>query len=130
MDNLTQGTLSIEAAVNQDKKVLELVWKGKSVDIKPDVFLLPYYDKVINEAKNTDCSVDINFYHLIYMNSSTINSIIYFIKKLIAENIHSKVIYNRNLKWQELNFSTLKIFVSENGLFDIEERKQEWQVTR
>jgi hypothetical protein len=130
MDNLTQGTLSIEAAVNQDKKVIELVWKGKSVDLKPDVFLLPYYDKVINEAKNTDCSVDINFYHLIYMNSSTINSIIYFIKKLIAENIHSKVIYNKNLKWQELNFSTLKIFVSENGLSDIEERKQEWQVTR
>ncbi len=130
MDNLNQGTLTIEAAANPDKKVIELVWKGKSVDLKPDVFLLPYYDKVITEAKNTDYSVDINFYHLIYMNSSTINSIIYFIKKLISENVHSKVIYNKNLKWQELNFSTLKIFVSQNGLFDIEERKQEWQVSR
>ena len=130
MDNLNQGTLTIEAAANPDKKVIELVWKGKSVDLKPDVFLLPYYDKVIAEAKNTEYSVDINFYHLIYMNSSTINSIIYFIKKLISENVHSKVIYNKNLKWQELNFSTLKIFVSQNGLFDIEERKQEWQVSR
>ncbi|MBP5449037.1 MAG: hypothetical protein J6Y01_02865 [Spirochaetales bacterium] len=130
MENLNQGTLTIEAVVNPDKKVIELIWKGKSVDLKPDGFLLPYYDKIIAEAKNSGCSIDINFYHLIYMNSSTINSIIYFIKKLIADNIHSKVIYNKNLKWQELNFSTLKIFVTENGLFDIEERKQEWQSVR
>ena len=130
MDNLNQGTLTIEVVQDKENKKIELIWKGKSVDLKPDVFLLPYYDKVITEAKNTDSTVDINFYHLIYMNSSTINSIIYFIKKLIAENIHSKVIYNKNLKWQELNFSTLKIFVSQNGLFDIEERKQEWQVSR
>ena len=81
LNNLTANTLSIEVLKMDDKGLIELLWKGKSVDLAPDSYLLPFFDDVIKELKSTNYLVVINFFQLVYMNSSTMNSIIFFIKK-------------------------------------------------
>lgn len=128
LNNLTANTLSIEVLKMDDKGLIELLWKGKSVDLAPDSYLLPFFDDVIKELKSTNYSVVINFFQLVYMNSSTMNSIIFFIKKLLEEKIKAKVIYNRDLKWQSLNFSTLDVFVTKDGLFQIEDAHMTWKL--
>ncbi|HQH31762.1 MAG TPA: hypothetical protein PK900_12885, partial [Spirochaetota bacterium] len=74
LDNLTANTLSIEVIKMDDKELIELLWKGKSVDLAPDSYLLPFFDNVISELKLLNYSVVINFFQLVYMNSSTMNS--------------------------------------------------------
>ncbi|HNZ27932.1 MAG TPA: hypothetical protein PK385_11495 [Spirochaetota bacterium] len=128
LDNLTANTLSIEVIKMDDKELIELLWKGKSVDLAPDSYLLPFFDNVISELKLLNYSVVINFFQLVYMNSSTMNSIIFFIKKLLEEKIKAKVIYNRDLKWQALNFSTLDVFVTKDGLFQVEDAHMTWKL--
>jgi len=128
LNNLTANTLSIEVLKMDDKNLIELLWKGKSVDLAPDTYLLPFFEDVIKELKSLNYSVVINFFHLVYMNSSTMNSIIFFIKKLLEEKIKAKVIYNRDLKWQSLNFSTLDVFVTKDGLFQIEDAHMTWKL--
>lgn len=128
LNNLTANTLSIEVLKMDDKGLIELLWKGKSVDLAPDSYLLPFFDDVIKELRSTNYSVVINFFQLVYMNSSTMNSIIFFIKKLLEEKIKAKVIYNRDLKWQSLNFSTLDVFVTKDGLFQIEDAHMTWKL--
>ncbi|MBP7553071.1 MAG: hypothetical protein KA885_06565 [Spirochaetes bacterium] len=128
LNNLTANTLSIEVLKMDDKGLIELLWKGKSVDLAPDSYLLPFFDDVIKELKSTNYLVVINFFQLVYMNSSTMNSIIFFIKKLLEEKIKAKVIYNRDLKWQSLNFSTLDVFVTKDGLFQIEDAHMTWKL--
>jgi len=128
--NLTTNTLNIEVKEHEDKKTLEVIWNGKSIDLNPDNIFQPFFDEIIEELKSKNYSIVINFFPLVYMNSSTMNSIIFFIKKLLEQKIKTKVVYNRDLKWQDLNFSTLEIFINNNnGLFELEKAHLKWKLS-
>lgn len=129
LKKLIHNELEIEVVYDNDKKNIELIWRGKSIDLKPDIFLIPFFEEAILELKGNKYSLSINFFNLVYMNSSTINSLIFLVKKLSEEKIRSKIIYNRDLKWQSLNFSTFNVFVTEDGLFLLEDRHLEWKLS-
>jgi len=127
--NLVTNTLNIEVNLYDDKKIMELKWNGKSIDLNPDNLFTNFFNEIIEELKAKGYSLVINFFPLVYMNSATMNSIIFFIKKLLEQNIKTKVVYNKDLKWQELNFSTLEVFVNENSnIFELEKVHIRWSL--
>lgn len=127
--NLTTNTLNIEISNNDEKKIMEVTWNGKSIDLNPDALFHSFFDEIIEELKSKNYSIVINFFPLVYMNSATMNSIIFFIKKLLENKIKTKVVYNRDLKWQDINFSTLEVFETKDGLFELEKAHLKWKLT-
>lgn len=128
VNNLYTNTLNVSVNIDDEKKIIELKWEGKSIDLNPDNLFHPFFEEVIKELQAKNYSLVINFFPLVYMNSATMNSIIFFIKELLEKKIKTKVVYNRDLKWQDLNFSTLEIFLTEDKLFELEKAHLKWSL--
>lgn len=128
LENLKKETLLIDVNYDLENKNLKLTWKGKSINRTPEIILTPFFDEVIDEAKTSNLSLSIDFFKLDYMNSSTINPIISFVKRLIAEDIKTNIIYNKDLKWQELSFSSLNIFTVSSDSVTLQAEHKDWKL--
>ncbi len=103
MNNLKSGSLEIEVKESNGK--VSVLWKGVSDERDPSSFLNPFLDRVTRVAKGAEC--DVAFEKLEYMNSSTVQPIVQFIKKLNENEIKTLITYDAGSDWQPASFKAL-----------------------
>jgi hypothetical protein len=113
----TNKFLTIQVVEHENS--IDVSWKGKSVDREPSKFISPILVKVLEMAGDLNKRIIMDFQSMSYMNSSTITPIIKILER--AKNGMTKItiFYQKSLKWQELNFSALEIFKTEDNRLEI-----------
>ena len=111
------GLLRLEVVENSD--AISVDWQGKSTERNPGSFLTPILLKILKNSSDTNKRIILDFRNLQYMNSSTITPIIKILERAKKSNKYLTVIYNRSLKWQELNFSAIEIFQTKDERIQI-----------
>ena len=113
----SDGHLVIHTEENPDNIMVQ--WLGKSTSRNPTMFLSPIFKEVLIDSQNGRKEIILDFQKLAYMNSSTISPIIKFLHE-VKKGIHRvTVVYRQNLKWQDLSFSALTIFQTEDKRVEI-----------
>jgi hypothetical protein len=113
----TNKFLTIQVVEHENS--IDVNWEGKSVDREPSKFISPILVKVLEMAGDLNKRIIMDFQSMSYMNSSTITPIIKILER--AKNGMTKItiFYQKSLKWQELNFSALEIFKTEDNRLEI-----------
>ena len=113
----TNHSLEIKVIENDDS--IKLLWSGKSIDREPSKFITPILLDVIKRSTDVGKRVVLDFCKLAYMNSSTITPIIKVLERAKKGKNKITVIYEKSLRWQEVNFSALKIFETTDQRIEI-----------
>ena len=111
------GLLKLEVVENSD--AISVDWQGKSTERNPGAFLTPILLKILKNSSDTNKRIILDFRNLQYMNSSTITPIIKILERAKKSNKYLTVLYNKSLKWQELNFSAIEIFQTKDQRIQI-----------
>ena len=111
------GLLRLEVKENSDE--IAVGWKGKSTERNPSAFLTPILLKILKNSSDTNKRIVLDFRKLQYMNSSTITPIIKILERAKKSNKYLTVLYDKTLKWQELNFSAIEIFQTKDQMIQI-----------
>jgi hypothetical protein len=101
---------SLEIKVIEIDDSIKLLWSGKSIDREPSKFITPILLDIIKRSTDVGKRVVLDFCKLAYMNSSTITPIIKVLERAKKGKNKITVNYEKSLRWQEVNFSALKIF--------------------
>lgn len=109
--------LSIEVIENQTS--IDVKWDGKSIDREPSKFISPILVKVLEMASTMNKRITMDFQSLSYMNSSTITPIIKILDRAKKGMTKITILYRKSLKWQELNFSALEVFRTDDNRLEI-----------
>ncbi|HNN76531.1 MAG TPA: hypothetical protein PKN93_17915, partial [Leptospiraceae bacterium] len=104
--------------VREDGPGFILEWTGKSNEREPGKFITPILTEIMEKAGQNPVVLD--FGNLEYMNSSTITPIIRILDTAKKNKQKIKILYKKALKWQDLSFSALTIFKTEDGQISIE----------
>ncbi len=104
MDSFENGNLKIKISESRGTSVMS--WMGQSEARDPAAILNPYLNQFLEKFQGKELTLE--YRSLEYMNSSTVAPIIHFINKLNKKGIKTEVLYNANLKWQEVSFKALK----------------------
>ena len=116
-EKYTNQYLSIE--VIEHETTIDVKWEGKSIDREPSKFISPVLVKVLQMAGALNKRITMDFQSLSYMNSSTITPIIKILDRAQKGMTKITIIYRKTLKWQELNFSALEVFRTEDNRLEI-----------
>lgn len=106
------GKLKIE--VTFDTNVTVIKWLGESKEREPIKFINPVFDKIY--AKDSVNPLILDFTNLEYMNSSTVTPIVKQIERAKKQGRKLEIRYKKGLRWQELSFSALRVFVVPNQI--------------
>ncbi len=99
----TKGLLKLHESC--DGETLTLAWEGKSVDKNPGEFLNPLLLKITEEPGLARVIVDLT--ELAQMNSSSMPSLIIFMKNLERKGIAAEFYYSADSEWQRIAFQML-----------------------
>jgi len=113
----TNNFLTIQVVEHKD--TIDVRWEGKSVDREPSKFISPILVKVLEMASDLNKRIIMDFQDMAYMNSSTITPIIKILERAKKGMTKITIFYQKSLKWQELNFSALKIFKTKDNRLEI-----------
>jgi len=116
-EKFTNNYLSIE--VIEHEASIDVKWEGKSIDREPSKFISPILVKVLGMASSLNKRIIMDFQSLSYMNSSTITPIIKILDRAKKGMAQITINYQKTLKWQELNFSALEVFSTEDNRLEI-----------
>jgi hypothetical protein len=111
------GLLQIELIENTNS--ITLVWTGKSTHRKPSEFISPILAETIRRSNASKKRIIMDFRRLEYMNSSTITPIIKILERAKRGATEITLLYNKSLKWQDLSFSALEIFETQDSKVEI-----------
>ncbi|MEW6267138.1 MAG: hypothetical protein AB1641_29030 [Thermodesulfobacteriota bacterium] len=106
------GLLNITVADKDD--IINVLWAGKSVDRKPSKFITPILADVLMRSGDSRKRIVLDFRPLEYMNSSTITPVIKVLERVMTGTASLELLYNKAQNWQDLTFSALKIFETED----------------
>ncbi|MCJ7540619.1 MAG: hypothetical protein MUO88_13250 [Desulfobacterales bacterium] len=109
--------LKIEVIEKDDS--IEIKWTGKSTNRSPSKFITPILVNVLKVSSEHDKRIVLDFRKLDYMNSSTITPVIKVLERAKKGKTQVSVIYSKALKWQDLNFSALKLFETKDKRVEI-----------
>ncbi len=113
----TNNNLSIEVIEHEDG--ISVKWEGKSIEREPSKFISPILVKVTEMASTLNKRITMDFQSLSYLNSSTITPIIKILERAKKGMTKITIIYRKSLKWQELNFTALEVFKTEDNRLEI-----------
>ena len=116
-EKYTNKYLTIEVIENES--TIDVNWEGKSIDREPSKFVAPILVKVLEMASALNKRIIMDFQSLSYMNSSTITPIIKILDRVKNGMTKITITYQKKLKWQELNFSALEVFRTEDNRLEI-----------
>jgi hypothetical protein len=116
-EKYTNTHLSIE--VIEQETTIDVKWEGKSIDREPGKFISPILVKVLEMASALNKRIFMDFQSLSYMNSSTITPIIKILDRAQKGMTQITITYQKALKWQELNFTALEVFRTEDNRLEI-----------
>jgi hypothetical protein len=97
-------------------------WTGKSVERNPSKFITPILVDLLKKSSDRKKRIVLDFQKLDYMNSSTITPVIKILERAKRGKVKISVIYDKNLKWQDLSFSALEIFETKDKRVEIKGR--------
>ena len=115
MHNLKLGELSID--IVQAGTVFHCTWRGKSYERNPADALHHWLDALVATVIEHRGSIEMHFEHIEHFNSSTITVLVRLIQACRARKVKLAMVYNKTLKWQNLSFDALRIFVMNDDLF-------------
>ena len=113
----TNNNLSIEVIEHED--AINVKREGKSIDREPSKFISPILVKVTEMASTLNKRITMDFQNLSYLNSSTITPIIKILERAKKGMTKITIIYRKSLKWQELNFTALEVFRTDDNRLQI-----------
>jgi hypothetical protein len=116
-ENYTNKHLTIE--VIEHEAAIDVKWAGKSIEREPGKFISPILVKVLEMAGAMNKRITMDFQSLTYMNSSTITPIIKILERAKNGMTRITILYRKTLKWQELNFSALEVFKTNDNRVEI-----------
>jgi hypothetical protein len=119
MENLRAGDLAIDLVQPMTTEPLRVVWSGKSSDRNPGAILDPFFQQLLATAETRHVPVQLRFEKLLHFNSSTIASLIQLIQDARQRKVALTVVFDRKLRWQQLSFDALRVFVGSDGLFTL-----------
>ena len=114
----TNGLLNI--VVSEEGASITVIWSGKSVDREPSKFITPILVRLVKRCSEQNKRLVLDFRHLSYMNSSTITPIIKILERARRGSTQVTVLYDGDLKWQELIFSALTIFTTKDDRVELQ----------
>jgi hypothetical protein len=97
------------------EKQIVVFWEGRSTERDPSIFLMPIFNDLLNHHKK----IILNFKDLEFMNSSTITPLLKLMDRIQNTTDEVLIIYSIEKKWQELSFSALEIFKTNDHRIDI-----------
>jgi len=109
--------LEIEQHTEDDS--ISLRFRGKSILREPAEFLMPLLIKSLSVAGNESKRLVLDFRELSYMNSSTLTPLIKILERARAGRTALTTLYLKDLKWQEISFSALDIFQTQDLRIEI-----------
>ena len=112
----------LEITVEEQSGSIDVNWIGKSIDRDPGKFITPILANVLDRSIIGNKKITLDFRKLAYLNSSTITPVIKVLERAKRGNIRVTILYDKALKWQELNFSALEIFTPEDKRVKVEGR--------
>lgn len=98
---------------------ITMVWTGKSTHRKPSEFISPILAETIRRSNASKKRIIMDFRRLEYMNSSTITPVIKILERAKRGATEITLLYNKSLKWQDLSFSALEIFETQDSKVEI-----------
>lgn len=105
--------------ISDDDESIIVSWTGKSTDREPGKFITPLLMEAIKEGSDKHKRVIMDFQELTYMNSSTITPLIKILERASRGNTEISVLYKKSLHWQELSFTALEIFTTDDKRVEI-----------
>ncbi len=109
----------LQLAVVDGKETIEVKWLGKSVQREPGRFIAPVLAGVIEKSNGLRKKIVLDFRELAYMNSSTLTPVIKILDRAKRGSVQLKVIYDKSIKWQDLNFSALNLFETKDRRVEV-----------
>ena len=119
VESLVVGDLHIEATLAEQPPTVRLAWTGKSNARQADQLLLPYLERVLDQAAASGRSLELRFEGLSHFNSSTIASVIQLIQHAETRPARLVIVFDPRRQWQRLSFDALKVFVRPGGRFEL-----------
>lgn len=104
----------LKITLQEIENIIEVKWDGKSTERDPSGFITPILLNVLEWSSNDSKAIRMDFTTLEYMNSSTITPIIKILERAKRGNNYLTIIYKKSLKWQDLSFSALEIFQTQD----------------
>ena len=112
-----QHTLTLE--LHDESEAISLVWSGRSTGREPGLFIVPVLSRAVELGRAQNKPLVLDFQSMAYMNSSTITPIIRLLGKAMRTLNKVRVIYRKDLKWQELSFTALEVFQTPDQRIEI-----------
>jgi hypothetical protein len=109
MNPYVTGALQINRQRLQPN-VIRLDWSGRSDARRPGELLQPYLATVLDEARESRCSVEMHFETLDFFNSSTVSVLVQFLQVARVHRIPLRYSYREEVRWQKLCFEALRVF--------------------
>ncbi len=111
------GDLKLE--VRSGESAIEVAWLGRSTARDPSSFLGPILTDALRQAGAAGQGVVLDFRRLEYMNSSTITPVIRLLHEAKRGTARVKILFKQTSRWQELSFSALTIFQTDDERIQI-----------
>ncbi len=116
-ETFTSSLLTIE--VKENETSFNIRWTGISIEREPTRFITPVLVDVIKKSSDRNKRIILDFRELAYMNSSTITPVIKILERAKRGETQIEVVYQKSLKWQDLIFSALEIFQTNDRRVEI-----------
>ncbi len=116
MSGFNHGALSIDAASDPASSILQLIWRGRSVERQPGEKLGPFLKGAIGTAAAQHACLELRFENLEYFNSATVTSIIQCLHTARSQRVRVRLVYDDALEWQRLTFDPLHVFAVDESV--------------
>jgi len=115
----TYSNKELQLQVSYEADATKIVWSGRSTARDPVSFIGPLLTEALLRTPEGEKEIVLDFRALEYMNSSTITPLIRLLHEAKKSRHRVVVLYSKAAKWQELSFSALTIFETEDKRIEI-----------
>ncbi|MBS1151381.1 MAG: hypothetical protein H6Q89_3079 [Myxococcaceae bacterium] len=119
MDNEVFKDAALTLELSEELAAIRVAWSGRSTAREPGKFIVRVLMQAMELSTVHRKPLELDFQRIDYMNSSTITPIIRLLDQAKRAASKVSVIYNKNLKWQELNFTALQVFQTSDGRIEV-----------
>ena len=117
LQTFQQNALTLE--LHDDEGEVRVAWLGRSTSREPGDFIVPVLSRAVELGRVQRKPVVLDFQAMTYMNSSTITPIIRLLGRALRTVNSVRVVYKKELKWQELSFTALEVFQTPDQRIEI-----------